>query len=981
MSDYKYSAEDILFRTNGGLDIILEYFPQAEKCIERSYVKFKTRNENTASASIKKCSDHNWILTDFGDAPDRYGKPRNGIQVCMIEEKVDYGNACQILAKRYHIEGETASYSPEWKEISLNKDDKKGDYSVEYNEEFTDKELSTLFSRANDRERAEKILNEYRVRSVKYYTLVTSSKTDKKRLKKQQISSTENYPIFAFIVKEKDKEYIKLYQPRAKKKYRFMWFGGRPSNHVWGLDVAVRMKKKATEIAVSRASTEEEMNRAENKTKLDEIILCSGDRDALNIAYGGYAVIWLNSETADFKTSHWKELRKLAHKIYQVPDLDKTGKRQGKQRATDFLELYTIWLPKQLRLRRDWRGNSCKDVTDYFRFYTYQAFSSLMKNSLCLQFWTRKEKRDKNGNISELKYTLSPTYFYYFLEHFGFYKAPTQGEKSKYEFIRIDGSVVRKIEETSDITGFVNNFLTSRALPVELRDVCLTSTLLSETSYTKMKVKSIDYISYTSISQYIFFENVALFLKKGENIVEKTLDDADTFVLEENLIKHQFELLPDFFNIQKDGIDWRIDIKEQDCEFLNYLINASRIHWQVEFGEKPRFDTNTKPYYIKMKDKDLKDYKKENKFTLKGSNLNDIEIIEQQHHLVNKIFSIGYLLHRYKSESRAWAPFVMDSKIADDVESNGGSGKSICFSLAMKEMLNFFTRSGRNKEATKNDHYLDGLTDKHDYFLIDDTHKYFDFNFFYSYITDDISVNPKNAKPFSIPFSKSCKIAFTSNYTPPNNDPSTERRLLYVVFSDWYHQKTEDNHYKETRRVSDDFGGKNFFSDWSYKQKNMFYNFMLQCLKFYLSLPGYEKIGPPMNNVIKRQLKSEMGAAFESWADTYLASQHDQLIHKDDAFKAFKETSNLRNATANSFKKKVVAYCKYHNYEFNPTPERGGYTDATYTCVDHKPKIVKNVYEPVAGTQERKRKTEEFFYIMTKNEISGVAIHDDEKPL
>ena len=35
--------------------------------------------------------------------------------------------------------------------------------------------------------------------------------------------------------------------------------------------------------------------------------------------------------------------------------------------------------------------------------------------------------------------------------------------------------------------------------------------------------------------------------------------------------------------------------------------------------------------------------------------------------LLNKIYAIGYNLHRYKSPSRAWAIYAMDNKIGDDL--------------------------------------------------------------------------------------------------------------------------------------------------------------------------------------------------------------------------------------------------------------------------------------------------------------------------
>ena len=40
--------------TRGGLDIILDYYPQAEATIGKKGAKFKLRNERTPSASLRE---------------------------------------------------------------------------------------------------------------------------------------------------------------------------------------------------------------------------------------------------------------------------------------------------------------------------------------------------------------------------------------------------------------------------------------------------------------------------------------------------------------------------------------------------------------------------------------------------------------------------------------------------------------------------------------------------------------------------------------------------------------------------------------------------------------------------------------------------------------------------------------------------------------------------------------------------------------
>jgi hypothetical protein len=79
---------------------------------------------------------------------------------------------------------------------------------------------------------------------------------------------------------------------------------------------------------------------------------------------------------------------------------------------------------------------------------------------------------------------------------------------------------------------------------------------------------------------------------------------------------------------------------------MNYLINTSRMHWRKDLEE---------PYEgkaVKLEE----EYFKANQF-ISGPNLSEDEVYEQKLHFINKIYSIGYILHKYKDESRAWCVF------------------------------------------------------------------------------------------------------------------------------------------------------------------------------------------------------------------------------------------------------------------------------------------------------------------------------------
>jgi 16S rRNA (uracil1498-N3)-methyltransferase len=153
--------------------------------------------------------------------------------------------------------------------------------------------------------------------------------------------------------------------------------------------------------------------------------------------------------------------------------------------------------------------------------------------------------------------------------------------------------------------------------------------------------------------------------------------------------------------------------------------------------------------------------------------------------------------------------------------------------------------------------------------LVDDADQYLNYKFFFDSITGELIVNPKNNQSYEIPFDKAPKFVFTSNHAQRNLDPSLEARLLYTVFSDYYHQQSDSNDYSETRSIRDDFGKDLYAFDYSESEWNADFNFFAQCIRFYLSVPSPLKINPPMENVTLRNMLAEMGQAFKDWADAY----------------------------------------------------------------------------------------------------------------
>lgn len=889
--------------TNGGLDIILYYYPNANKVVHKTAKQFKIReSEKTASASLKQLPSGIWLVTDFGGDQT----PRNGIQICALEEGKNYGEACMLLGARYNIEGAKMEvFTPTITKRPLKNTEKKGDYYFEYHKNFTHDQLQILGSRVN-----EVHCSQYNLKNCKSFTFCKENEAI-------ITTATDDYPIFVFDFGT----WQKIYQPNSfEKQYRFRYAGEKPTRHVWGLDIIQKefQKRKKKQEEEQYDDFEEEEDAPKNKKKydprLDRVFIASGGSDGINLRSFEHYPIWFNSESEHLTFEDYKNLKTYAKEIIYIADLDSTGIKQAVVLGLQFLDIKLLWLPEKLKSYKDKRGNPRKDFKDYVEVFNNEknmafinGFNKLIANALPLQFWT-----EYTNNQGKVQYNLSNTRLYHFLYMLGFGRYENESIADGYIFVRKEGSIIRILKDYQ-IENFVHSFLEERGMNPDLRDFVYKSPQLGAKSLSKLPTLKIDFTDADRTTQYLFFTKKVLKIT-GEDIVEYKQGEVDKYVWEDKIIDFDFKKEDPHFKIfhDQDG-DLDIEIINKDNMFFNYLINTSRVHWKKELED----------HFEGRPQKEADDYFTKNKFNIAGDNLSHDEILEQKLHLINKIFSIGYALHKYKNYNKPWAVFAMDNKLSDLGESHGGSGKSLCYGFLNKILKRRVYLKGRDPKLTANDFIYHEVSEDTDYIFVDDANQYLNFDFFFSEITGSLKVNPKNGSPFEIPFEKSPKFIFTSNFALRNVDPSTARRLLITVFSDYYHGANEEE-YKQVRKVSDDFDGKNLFTDFDWKQYNYYYNFCAQCIQFYLSTE--EKINPPMDNVTKRTLQQEMGDAFMGWADGFFGSVDDDnkfkylnnAFSKELAFDEFLKATKLNKWTQNKFKKAISAYCKYNGWVLNP---------------------------------------------------------------
>ncbi|MFA6400910.1 MAG: hypothetical protein WCX31_04685 [Salinivirgaceae bacterium] len=901
--------QTILDATNGGLEIIIHYYPQAREAHAGSRKEFKIRDERSASARLKQLPDKNWVVTDFGDD----STPRNGILVCMKEEGIEFREAIIMLAGRYNIGGlKPETHQSAFEKRDAKPDEEEGAYYYDIKDQLSVTDYREIFPNYDEKnkERFDGVLKKFRVHALKSFTQIK----DRKAL---VTSSTENYPIFLI---EHD-GFQKIYQPcNPEKQYRFRYVGNRPKDYINGL-VQLRKAYEAfrdEQIKEVKAEGKEEPANWEIK-KLDSVIIASGERDSFNVASYGYHVIWLNSETASLLPKDFKEIKKYCNEVYALPDIDSTGRKAGLKLALQYLEIRIIWLPQKMLRFRDNRGKPRKDFKDFIELYPkIEDFNQLYRSAIPLQFW------DISYSDKGVKYYFNNEQAYAFLSANGFYRIENKNEKEGFSFIKIEGNIV-EIIRANRAKEFVLQFLRQNHHPVDLINLIHKTTQMSENQLAGIPKTEIDFTDFDAKTQFMFFENKTWEITPNK-VIEHKITDVERYVWDEEVIKHKVVRQEPTFIATKTKDGFNIEVKSTESKFFSYLINASRIHWQIELETRLDLKTNNL--------EELTKYRIENKFKIDGPLLDEEEIKEQKQHLLNKIFAIGYLMHRYKDEARPWCVFAMDNRVSDIGESHGRTGKSFMFKF-LKNFMKTVMLSGRNPKLTDNPHIYDRVNEYTKLIIVDDSNQYLNFNFFFGDLTGDMTVNPKNNQSYEINFEKSPKFCFSSNYTLRDIDPSTEARVLYTVFSDYYHEQTTNSDYRETRKIFDDFGKTLHRADYSEPEWNADINFLADCISFYLSVPSPNRVNPPMDNITRRNLRTIMGDTFKNWADIYFfkdtsgkpgaseqnSSAIDVEISRQEAMEDFLKSSGQRNWTTNKFSKSMQAWADYTEYVISLNPE------------------------------------------------------------
>ena len=970
----RYIDEQELYRaTDGGRNIFAHYFPGYDFGNYKAFVKERP-DEKTASARIVFYNGL-WRITDFGNQAEVNSLP--GVQYVMYKENLQYYEALlfveQVIVKR---EVSARGYvRPRWtaeydcREMTDN--DEVGRYDFHYKEVPSAEDLAAIGPFVKPEH-----LKRFDGHAVDYYEYCAYSKKKGKNVV-HIFKSTPDYPIFVFDYGS----FKKLYRPHEMdKKLRFSYVGDKPADYVYGLK---QLKGVENEFADPETGEEVSLPAGKPLAKVKELVRCSGESDALNLYSIGCHVYWLNSESASYG-GRFSEIDDLCRDHYQILDLDATGRKMAAKIALDHIGLKTMELPEWLATKKDFRGNPCKDIKDFiaqFKTDTEAAHqvAILKAKARSVKFWS---KNPEKGTIN-----LSMELFLYFLKMTGFYITHypyMPGED--YCYIRLQGQEVNFIKP-KELKWYIKNFtkewIKSKNLKDEIAilDKIHTSSYFSESTLDGLNENKVDFDLCKADEEYLHFKNCSLRIRP-ESIDRIKRAEVPGYVFGPAQIKTKTltQILPRNLTRDMPVPPISIDPTDEYAALQKALKQAKDQQEQVAITRQINAIAQKDRYVVKVNDdkfifseflRDLANIYWEKKAA--GEALTEDEKKNENLALANIMFALGYLTAQYKDPAKPWLVFAQDMKVSEVGKASGRSGKSL-LAMALKHVRN----------VASYQFIYDGLSELHDIVNVDDMHEMADFGFFYTQITGERLVNAKHTSPVELVYEKSGKMLITSNYELPNTDSSTISRLLSVGVSDYYHEKSDYNEYKESWNPRLKYG-RALFYDFTEEEWTKFYLFMAYCVQLQMR---FFKIEPPMDNLQKRQYRREMssglgrGENFLSWADDYFMEwagdkfkrpeysgatisdgmQEDQNVYlntyflKRDAIRDFLDNSGIpdnkrRSFNSQSFKKKLQAWCKYHGYELNP--------EDTITDVKGK-RIIK----------KWNSRAEEFMYIRTPDDES-----------
>lgn len=256
--------------------------------------------------------------------------------------------------------------------------------------------------------------------------------------------------------------------------------------------------------------------------------------------------------------------------------------------------------------------------------------------------------------------------------------------------------------------------------------------------------------------------------------------------------------------------------------------------------------------------------------------------------------STGYLLHRFKDPSNTRGVIYYEEQIGNNPV--GGTGKTLLFQ-ALGEMRELVTLDAKSYD-NNNQFALQRVNPSTNIVLLDDLPINFKYENLFSKLTTGLPIGKKHKPEIYLPYAKSPKFCFPSNYVVKGNSSSFKRRKFEIEIHPFYN---------EDHQPIDDFNRTFWGDQWTDADWNMFDTLMLKCCQLFLA---YGLITPEYVNLDIKKVMAQTSQEFFDWACENL--NEGGKYHRNAMFKKFQDDE-------------PGSYCKSANMFYNWMREFANY--------------------------------------------------------
>lgn len=366
----------------------------------------------------------------------------------------------------------------------------------------------------------------------------------------------------------------------------------------------------------------------------------------------------------------------------------------------------------------------------------------------------------------------------------------------------------------------------------------------------------------------------------------------------ENITMTNYEDLPENTFIWKDRIrchEFNIELLGDDDIFLD----DKYTYWYIDKESKKKVSGHGSAWYKYIR-----------RISGIGPEYDTVIFDNLPEEKFNRILStmsiIGYLLHSFKDESRPWAVIINEDTPTDG--KGGGSGKQI-FTRGLSLLRNLKEEDGR--QLNLNERFaFQGISEDHDIFVLDDVPKWFKLDKMYRMFTNDMVIEERNKGRKVIPFKKSPKFVFSTNYDITGTEEANhlKRRIKQLLFECYYGPENMPIHeigmLLEAGWQKDDY------------QWQLFFNFMFQCVLTYLNRSIVEI--DQTEKTKEKKIRNQFGDDFFDFMQSLISDEDDWVyewwvVHP--VWQHFKEKYDNRMPYKH-FKENIVAFLKIYNVSY-----------------------------------------------------------------